>query len=339
MRPLTQARKDEIFHFFATTGLSDRKIASRTGLSCTKVSSLHKEFDPNKENHPGGRPPKLSEADSRKLVREFTTGKQTKATEATRQLNQTLDQPIHPQTTRNRLRAAGKVARSKKNWPALKAHHPKLRLQFAREHKDWTVDDWKRVIYSDETKINFVNSDGQEYVWVNKGAPFTQAEAKPKEKYGGGGFMVWGCMSWDGVGRLVEVEGAMDSVQYCQILEEGLLPCMEENTLDASQLKLQSDNDSKHNSKYTQKWLTEHGIVEIKWPPNSPDLNPIEHLWFILKRRLNKWVEQPKGVHELWERLEKAWADIKEEEVRKLIESMPRRMAAVIKAKGGNTKY
>ena len=73
--------------------------------------------------------------------------------------------------------------------------------------------------------------------------------------------------------------------------------------------------------------------------PQSPDLNPIEHLWNHLKRKLGEYEEPPRGIQELWERVQKEWDNIGVEECRKLIESMPRRVEAVVKAKGGHTKY
>jgi DDE superfamily endonuclease len=75
------------------------------------------------------------------------------------------------------------------------------------------------------------------------------------------------------------------------------------------------------------------------WPAQSPDLNPIEHLWGVLKRRLARHEHPPSGIHELWERIEDDWEAIPAEECQKLIESMPRRVQAVLKAKGGYTKY
>jgi hypothetical protein len=75
------------------------------------------------------------------------------------------------------------------------------------------------------------------------------------------------------------------------------------------------------------------------WPAQSPDLNPIEHLWGYLKRRLAKHEHPSNGIYKLWERIQVEWEEIAVEECQKLIESMPRRVQAVIKAKGGYTKY
>ena len=75
------------------------------------------------------------------------------------------------------------------------------------------------------------------------------------------------------------------------------------------------------------------------WPAQSPDLNPIEHLWGCLKRRLAEHENSPYGIHELWERVQVEWERIPVEECQKLIESMPRSVQAVLKAKGGYFKY
>ena len=78
----------------------------------------------------------------------------------------------------------------------------------------------------------------------------------------------------------------------------------------------------------------------LQWPAQSPDLNPIEHLWSKLKRELNKYESPPKGMIELWERVQEVWNNkISKEDCLVLIESMPRRIEAVLKAKGLWTKY
>ena len=75
------------------------------------------------------------------------------------------------------------------------------------------------------------------------------------------------------------------------------------------------------------------------WPAQSPDLNPIDHLWTHLKKKLAEYEEPPKGILELWNRAEGEWNKIEKEVCQNLIESMPRRIEAVLSAKGGYTKY
>ena len=75
------------------------------------------------------------------------------------------------------------------------------------------------------------------------------------------------------------------------------------------------------------------------WPAQSPDINPIEHSWGYLKRRLAEYEDLPNGILELWERIQVEWDKIPVEECQKLIESMSRRIEAVLRTKGGYTKY
>jgi hypothetical protein len=77
----------------------------------------------------------------------------------------------------------------------------------------------------------------------------------------------------------------------------------------------------------------------LLWPANFPDLNPIEHLWTYIKDRLKEYEKPPSGVLELLKRVENVWNDIPPDVYQNLIESMPRRIQAVIKAQGRWTKY
>ena len=151
--------------------------------------------------------------------------------------------------------------------------------------------------------------------------------------------MVWGCMGWNGVGLLVEVQGKMDAEQYCNILDEGMVESFEKLDMAEGEWYFQQDNNPKHTSQRAKEWFSDNNIQVLEWPAQSPDLNPIEHLWHHLKSQLQQYETPPKGVHELWERVEKEWNEISPEVCQTLIESMPRRIKAVIKANGGHTKY
>ena len=195
-------------------------------------------------------------------------------------------------------------------------------------------------MWSDETKINRIGSDGKVYVWKKKGEPLSDRTTTPTVKHGGqNNLMVWGCMGWNGVEKLIEVQGIMDAKQYCGILEDGVVESFEELGIEEEERIFQQDNDPKHTSKLATQWFEDNNIQVMVWPAQSPDINPIEHLWEHLKKKLRGYPTPPKGVHELWDRVAEEWNKITPETCQNLIESMPRRVQAVIKAKGGHTKY
>jgi hypothetical protein len=87
------------------------------------------------------------------------------------------------------------------------------------------------------------------------------------------------------------------------------------------------------------KWLDDQGIEVMGWPLNSPDLNPIENLWAELKRCLGTYKSPPGGMLELWDRVQTEWDAFTPEYCQQLVESMPQRMAMVLRNKGHSIKY
>jgi transposase len=339
MRSISTEKRSSIISLL-NEGYSHRQIQARTGVGKGSIGRISKEVDGNKENHSGGRPSKLSSRDKQSIIRQITSGKLDNAVQATQFINSTISTPVCPQTVRNVLKEAGFRSATKKKVPMLKQSHRKQRLEFAQYHANWTVEDWKRVLWTDETKINRIGSDGKVYVWKQLGELVSDRTTTPTVKHGGGNnLMVWGCMGWNGVGKLIEVQGKMNAEQYCEILEEGVEASFESLEMAEDERYFQQDNDPKHTSKKADKWFSDNNITPIKWPAQSPDLNPIEHLWSYLKIQLQHYDTPPKGVHELWDRVAKEWVGIPPEACQRLIESMPRRIQAVLKANGGHTKY
>ncbi len=99
----------------------------------------------------------------------------------------------------------------------------------------------------------------------------------------------------------------------------------------------QQDLAPAHTAKGTKSWFNDHGVTVLDWPANSPDLNPIENLWGIVKRKMRD--TRPNNADELMATVKETWASIPAQQCHKLITSMPRRIEAVIKAKGAPTKY
>ena len=131
----------------------------------------------------------------------------------------------------------------------------------------------------------------------------------------------------------------MDGELYVQILDDDLQASLQHYNKSPDDIIFQQDNDSKHKCKKAKNWFQDHDFNVMEWPAQSPDLNPIEHLWSHLKRRLCEYEVEPEGMLELWKRVEVEWGKIGPEVCQNLIESMPRQVAAVIRAKGGYTKY
>ena len=146
-------------------------------------------------------------------------------------------------------------------------------------------------------------------------------------------------MTPQGVGYACRIDCRMNAEVYTGILDDYLLQTIDYYKLDTNKIVFQQDNDPKHTSHAARKWFENNGIEVLGWPAQSPDLNPIEHLWGHLKKRLAEYEIAPNGMLELWERVETEWDKITPDICMNLIDSMPRHIAAVLKAKGGYTKY
>jgi transposase len=338
MHPVSGAQLHHILSLL-DSGHSAHHISSLTGLHHTTISRLQRKHHPYLQKVSAGRPPKLSEADTHYAQHLITSRKAENASQITQILQEITNQSLTSQTTRNHLKKAGLKAVVKAKKPLLTKRHRKERMDFALAHLDWTVEDWKTVVWSDETKINRLGSDGRKWVWKKAGEGLSDRLVKETKKFGGGSLMMWGCMLWDGVGYGCKIDGKMDGELYTKILQDELQESLTYYGKNPSSVIFQQDNDPKHKSKKATIWFKDHGFKVLPWPAQSPDLNPIEHLWDHLKRKLGEYERAPAGILELWERVQVEWDKIEPEVCQNLIESMPRRVAAVVKAKGWHTKY
>lgn len=219
--------------------------------------------------------------------------------------------------------------------PLLKPYHKVKRLAFARKYLAWPIANIRTILWSDESTFTVTgtslgrvrrprNSDRYDPRYTIKTVKHPQH------------VMVWGAFSYYGVSKLhfLDKGESMNTSTYLNILMNYLPECF----VNCNSEVFMQDNASCHTSKAVLDWFTEYGVHYIDdWPGNSPDLNPIENLWNIVKKELRE--QDTSTLPKLKAAIEKAWNNLPTGVIHKLVDSVPRRLTEVIKKKGNVTKY
>lgn len=304
-------------------------IQKIVGCSPTMISNA-KKYVVKAETR--GRKPILTEKWVNRIVRFSRNHPFIPATEIKKELNV----PASIRTIRNRLIDNQLKARSTRKVPLLKKQHIGKRLKFAKEHIQWPIEKWYNILWSDESKVVLYGNRGSRlYVRRPPNTAYHPRNTFPTVKHGGFSIMVWGCFSYYGVGPVCWIKENMDADTYVSILQNTMLPYSEEEM--PIRFVFQQDNDPKHTSRKAKDWFSKNKIQVLDWPPQSPDLNPIENLWADIKEAVSK--AKPTNKEQLWHTVEEAWHAIPVERCRKLVHSMKNRCNAVINNKGHSTKY
>ena len=144
--------------------LSVRKVAMQAGVSTATVSRVMKKHALDHVEKPG-RPLILSDTDKQKILQDITSGKCDTTKQVSTKLAQDMGITVSCTTICRVLKEGRLYTASKTKKPLLSKKHRQSRLDFANRHKDWTIADWQRIIWSDETKINRFGSDGRNWCW------------------------------------------------------------------------------------------------------------------------------------------------------------------------------
>lgn len=242
---------------------------------------------------------------------------------------------ISARTVRNRLREAGLRARHPNRVPALTARHRRRRLEYANQYRRWTLRQWQNVLFTDESRFNLHGSDRRPLVWRRRGERFGQNFVRPVVAYGGGSVMVWAGVSRNWRPPLVIIRGNLTARRYIdQILRPIVLPRRQNQRA----FVLMQDNARPHTANVTRRFFERYDITLLPHPPMSPDLNPIEHVWDIMGRRLQREYPNLGNIGELERALHRIWNTIPQPEITRCI-NMAERLRAVIESRGGNTRY
>ncbi|GBO40440.1 Transposable element Tcb1 transposase [Araneus ventricosus] len=195
---------------------------------------------------------------------------------------------------------------------------------------------WKNIIFVDESKYNIFGSDGKQKVWHTLNTALHIKNLLPTVKYGGGNQLVWGCMESSGVGNLDYIDGTMNKYVYLDILKRNLKQSVR-NLGISRHFKLCQYNEKKHTADICKLWVLYHCPGVIKAPAQSPDLNPIEHVWDYLQQKINE--HNISNKQELRKHLIEESAKINGSFSAKLIKCMSNRLREVMKCKGCPTRY
>lgn len=283
-----------------------------------------------------GRPRATTSSEDLNIVVKSKRNRRLTAPEIAAQFNLGRDKPVSVSTIKRRLLDAGLKGCVAVSKPLLKPINKKKRLLWAREHKNWTAADWEKVLWTDESKFDIFGSKRRVFVRRQSNERVIDACTVASVKHGGGSVMVWGCFGGSAVGDLVRIQGILKKEGYKSILENSAVPSG--IRLIGPGFVFQQDNDPKHTSKLCAEFLKgkeQQNVLKLMtWPPQSPDLNPIELLWDQLDRQVRECC--PTSQEDLWRKLQEEWQKITKTTLEKLIARMPKLCEAVIKNKGGH---
>lgn len=312
-------------------------IAAIVGVHVRTVQRVVKKFreDGTYKCKPcgGSHAKKLSDRDVRAIIRVSKTHRRSTLSEITN----ICSTQVSRSTIRRALHESGIFSRIAVKKPFLTHRHMSQRLAFAQKYCGWTIKEWERVVWTDESTFEVGKNSRQVHVWRNPYERYSSSCMVPTFKSGRTSLMIWGAFAGGQKSQLVfmpkDRRSAKDFVEVVYNVE--LLHFMS----TVPQGLLMEDGAPVHRSKVCEEWRQTHLLEKFDWRANSPDLNPIENLWKILKDAVQHGPICPKNLDDLKVVIEREWRLINGTKLLQLCHSMPSRLQAVIEAKGGHTRW
>lgn len=323
-----------------TAGNSMRQIGNQLGHHHTSISRLIRKYQQTndvKDRPRTGRPRCTTQREDRALsrlvrLRPFATSIALKRAWLP-------NRRFSLKTLRNRLHSAGYYARRPIRRPLLTRQHKQARLEWCRARRRWNLANWRKVHWSDESRFLLFHTDGRARVWRQPNSAYAQRHIMEQVPFGGGSIMIWGCLSHDCKLELVTVRGNLNGERYREeILNRIVVPHFDDHPLLTRPIFM-DDNARPHRARAVIDFLQQEAVTTLPWPARSPDLNPIEHVWDFLGIRVRRREPPVQNLHELEQALHEEWNRLPQRQIQRLVQSMRRRVVAVIQANGGYTRY
>lgn len=331
MNKLTLQNRQEIIDKLKM-GESQRKVAILFRCSHTAIQKLWKKYETtgSVENLLKSGRPSITSDRERKLLKRYSI-KYPFMTTKNLMSKVNFSKGISLSSAKRILRKYGLIARRPAKKPYLTKGHIKNRKKWCIAYSKWTENMWQNVVYSDEARFELMSSN-KKYVRRLKHKRYSQSNTIKTVKKGSKSIMVFGCINYSGQRLLCRCSNNMDSDEYINILRDTVI-----SFLSAANIYMQ-DNAPIHRSRKTINYMGNSGICYIEdWPPQSPDLNIIEHVWAYVKRELSNY--HATTENDLWNKILEIWTDVPTIFIQNLYKSIPRRLKEVLKLGGSNSHY
>lgn len=333
--------KRALIVYFHNQGEAHRSIAEKVGCGKSTVNDVLRRLETTGTTSPSKRPgrPKIFDMQAQSsLKRLATTGKNRRLSASQlRDLWEKKKTVVSTKTIRRALKDIGLRSCVARRKPLLTDTQIANRLAWALEHQHWTVNEWRRVLWSDESTFYQFPKNNRCRVWREPEEEFAASCVTATVKHSPSQ-MFWGCFSYYGLGPLVALEGSVNGEMHAKTLRKHAFPTLRKLFPRGDGI-FQEDNAPPHRCKVATAVRETNGVQCLPWPPQSPDLNPIENLWSNIKTTVYSRSRKPKNRQHLVRVVKEAWKAISLQYIQGLVDSMPHRVQACIAAQGGSTKY
>jgi len=253
--------------FLHKEGYSVRKISEKVGKAKTTVYQIIKKFMETgsvADRPRSGRPRISTPRDDKVLIRISKKDRHKTSPELAKEWSESTGTTASTSLVRQRLLSHGLHGCKARRKPLLTEKQRKSRLRWAREHASWTVNDWKKVIVSDESTFNVNNHAGNCFVRRYQYEEYSPQCIVPTIKHPIS-VMFWGCITSKGVGRLSICSGMMNAQKYIETLNAKLLPTIK-NFFSNKVYIFQDDNAPCHRAKAVKEWMKTQSVSTLNWP-------------------------------------------------------------------------
>ncbi|GFX70330.1 transposable element Tcb2 transposase [Trichonephila clavipes] len=316
-------------------------VAAEFGINKIIVSHAWKAFQTTGtavRKVGGGRRRTTTAGDDRYIILQGKRGRRQSASVIAQELSTATGRQVSRFTVARRLHKGGLYAHRPERCLPLKVDHRHHRSQWCREHKNWTTDQWSRVLFMEESRVSTRSDSQRILIWRKIGRQFYSSNIKERHHYGGPGVLVWGGIMLNGRTELhifdrVSVIGD----RYC---EEVLLSHVRLfRGAIGPDFIFMDDNARPHRTLTVEEPLEREDIARMDWPAYSPDLNPIEHVWDGLGRRIAARLHNLENTQQLKQMLIKEWILLPQEMLHQQILNMRRRCEVTIAVRGEHIPY